>query len=286
MMMKIASFLRCGVVIILSLVAGRAGAQSDSLLVIVHFVGQNHSSSVSTTESIDTNHFPGPSIFVDLPSIADFTFNSEGGNTITDSTIYYLSDTTSFQWRNFFSIDSANSNFCSIRISLNYQGPNDYDNEFNNTSGEYTILFDSIPWKGNANELIKGYFPAHYTVNLFTFGEYGGGTYTGYSDSAGMEEDSLYIEINPSSSGVHSSQSVVASELHLLWSNTSNALSVILPLSYQSSTLEICDFLGRATMSITVPGGAESLELPNNLSPGCYFARLGDQVAKFVVPPR
>jgi hypothetical protein len=51
--------------------------------------------------------------------------------------------------------------------------------------------------------------------------------------------------------------------------------------------IEIYDFLGRTLAVIQIPTGTESIVMPMALlHPGFYFARLGDQVAKFVVPPR
>lgn len=59
------------------------------------------------------------------------------------------------------------------------------------------------------------------------------------------------------------------------------------PLSEYPSVLKIYDFLGRTIEVVPIPISTAYLELPTaSLSPGCYFARLGDQVAKFVVPPR
>ena len=55
-------------------------------------------------------------------------------------------------------------------------------------------------------------------------------------------------------------------------------------ISTEDRYLQLVDFLGR-TQNILIPAGISrlpSLLLP----PGCYFARLGDRVAKFVVPPR
>jgi len=58
-------------------------------------------------------------------------------------------------------------------------------------------------------------------------------------------------------------------------------------ISEDVRTLEIYDLLGRNAATVEVPIGAEFVELPTTfLIPGCYFARLGDQVAKFVVAPR
>ena len=59
------------------------------------------------------------------------------------------------------------------------------------------------------------------------------------------------------------------------------------PVSEYPSTLKIYDLLGRIAAVVSIPISTDYLELPTaSLSPGCYFARLDNQVAKFVVPPR
>ncbi len=49
--------------------------------------------------------------------------------------------------------------------------------------------------------------------------------------------------------------------------------------------LEVYDFLARLVQTLAISKGQQSLDLETtSLSPGLYFARLGDQVAKFIVP--
>jgi hypothetical protein len=51
--------------------------------------------------------------------------------------------------------------------------------------------------------------------------------------------------------------------------------------------LTILDLLGRVVITRLLTSDENSLQIPNAmLPPGYYFARLGDEVAKFVVPPR
>jgi len=61
--------------------------------------------------------------------------------------------------------------------------------------------------------------------------------------------------------------------------------------SFNSSTtakyLNIFNLLGTIAFSTYVVTEETWTQVPiASLPPGCYFARLGDQVAKFVVPPR
>jgi hypothetical protein len=54
-----------------------------------------------------------------------------------------------------------------------------------------------------------------------------------------------------------------------------------------SRRLMIFNALGRIVLSTNVGAGSGTLAISyQSLPPGCYFARLGDEVAKFVVPPR
>ncbi|HEX5317209.1 MAG TPA: hypothetical protein VFX22_11215, partial [Candidatus Kapabacteria bacterium] len=51
--------------------------------------------------------------------------------------------------------------------------------------------------------------------------------------------------------------------------------------------LEIFNTLSRKVADEVVLAGSLSLDHRiSSLPPGCYFARLGDEVAKFIVPPR
>jgi hypothetical protein len=61
------------------------------------------------------------------------------------------------------------------------------------------------------------------------------------------------------------------------------SLSFLQPVN----TIEVLDLLSRVVAVIPIRTDDLTMDatIPQ-LPPGCYFARLGDQVAKFVVPPR
>ncbi len=290
MVMKITSFLRCSVVMALSLVAGRSGAQTDSVIVKLHFVGHDHSRFIATQYQFwgQQNWNPGPNEWLIIPWTADFYFRTQNADTILDT----IKPPTMFDgiiefetgaWIA-FTIDTAASKL--RKVSLRFD-----TSENDNMVGFFEVTFDSIPFIRNGNQLSAiGSLPVDYLMGGWVSGplDFPGRTsgYVGLFDTSGQEEDSLDIEISPINTAVVSSQSTMVSELLLEWNSTTNSITVNFPFSKLPGILTISDLWGRANESIPVPVGIESLQIPNNLPPGLYFARLGDQVAKFVVPPR
>jgi hypothetical protein len=282
--MKIASFLRCGVVIFLSLFAGRVGAQSDSEMLILRFVGHSYFLTFSTQmyympEFISAG--PGPSFSVTLDSAHNFQYHISNNDTIRDSTDYatYVN----------FIIDRTNSAFRNIIISFD---------TFNSGSGgyytygsqsSYAVSLDSIHFFLTADSTMKasGSFLSNFYVQAGASGDEGSTEqFVGGVSDTGQEQDSIYLEITSLNSLVANADAISASKLQLLWNAVSNGIvAQFLPTNFPQ-TLEIADLLGRMVLSMPVSIGAESLQCPLMLPPGCYFARLGDQVAKFVVPPR
>ena len=64
-------------------------------------------------------------------------------------------------------------------------------------------------------------------------------------------------------------------------------LNASFPISSSNRIFEIVDLLGKTVEASLVLPNIGSLQIPTaSLPPGCYFARLGDAVAKFIVPPR
>jgi hypothetical protein len=287
--MKIASFLRCGVVIVLSLVAGRAAAQSDSVRVQLHFVGHSYSKLVPTQyydeDPANRGWFSGPNVEVLVPFTTDFDFEGMYADTIRDTVVPPNSGLSSPGKWIVFTIDSENSKF--LQVSLCFYQDDSPSNPY--SIGSYEANFESIAFIRNGAQLsVVGSFTANYNVGCYVSGPwpYSYGGYFGTWDTIGLEEDSLHIEISPFNASVSSSQSSNLSGLLLMWNSSTNSISANFPLSDSPRILEISDLLGPSEASVEVSTGIESLQLSNNLPPGCYFARLGDQVAKFVVPPR
>ena len=95
----------------------------------------------------------------------------------------------------------------------------------------------------------------------------------------GSIADSLFLQIKPSALGVRNSN--LSPRIEFL----DNGIQLFkFAYSSEARGLEICNTIGEivSRTSISPTSTFEELSLP----PGLYFARLGDQVAKFVVPPR
>jgi len=106
---------------------------------------------------------------------------------------------------------------------------------------------------------------------------------TGISGTT-FQEDSLYLELSPNNLGVS-----VPLKNHTNISTNANrgTIDFYYNSSFSSRSFEIVNIFGRVLLESTIPPGNVSQKLlQSQFAPGCYFARLGDQVAKFVVPPR
>ncbi|MDP4198720.1 MAG: hypothetical protein Q8922_13870 [Bacteroidota bacterium] len=67
----------------------------------------------------------------------------------------------------------------------------------------------------------------------------------------------------------------------------SDASTIAFEKSHAWRTLEILNLIGRNVGGFPIPPDCEQIQIRiADLPPGCYFARIGNQFAKFVVPPR
>jgi hypothetical protein len=157
-----------------------------------------------------------------------------------------------------------------------------------------TVIFDSVPFswlKPGYLQVPKAAYQCRQTWS---------GAVAGLS-GAGMEEDgggsgidttfdSLGIVIlapGVSFSDVQQITPTIPQSFTIAYESNGNYLNTTFPSMLSNGTIAILDLLGRTAAIFPVPIGTESLQLPMAaLPPGCYFARLGDQAAKFVVPPR
>ncbi|MDP4198719.1 MAG: hypothetical protein Q8922_13865 [Bacteroidota bacterium] len=101
--------------------------------------------------------------------------------------------------------------------------------------------------------------------------------------------DSLGLEIitTPGSADVNAAIAAPNQSL-AVWSDVvGNSLQVLLPSSATAEELDLIDMMGRTVLRLRVPPGNSELDVSLAQIPsGCYFARMGTQVAKFVVPLR
>ena len=299
--MKIASFLRCGVVIVLSLVAGRAGAQLDSntrvsfscsgifgycTMTIIHSFFND--TEVVTVDQSSTN----PDIFVSYNGSFKYT---GAGSVHFDSTYGagpggYCSGPGSITIQ--FTVDTLNKYFRNLVIIGNcfwYAEPEDWFLGGNLGSEQIIATLDSLSYKDSSGILFTyGVFSlssshtAH--VDCYTHDQ----EWVGSCEDSGIVMDSITIEIVPNGY-LNDSPSGTGPETRSLAivDQGSESLLCTFPSSEKVRTLEIYDFLGRNSSIIPIPSNIEFIELPiASLPLGCYFARISDQVAKFVVPPR
>jgi hypothetical protein len=97
------------------------------------------------------------------------------------------------------------------------------------------------------------------------------------------------LEITILAPGVSAVQTTSESKTKFTVAYNSNDynIEVLIPVSVHSQTIEFFNLLGQAVDSMKIDLNSARNELPaSSLSPGLYFARLSDQVAKFIVPPR
>lgn len=263
MVMKIASFLRCGVVILLSLVAGRAGAQIDSNAVVSIYCG-----------SIEK----GCSMYL---SYGKDTFSTS--LQLGFDSAFRLADTGPSQPTGqpghpnpSFSIDSTNHEILnlSLYVTQDINGPGA------NSGGEdlLELSFQPIHYDLDGNQIVanSGVYQCHYFFSS-VLQSFINGTTT--CSDTGTIADTLSLQIRPSTLGVRNSNLIprigfIDNGIQLFeFSSPSEA-----------GELEICNTIGEIVFRASISPTSTYEEL--TLQPGCYFARLGDQVAKFVVPPR
>jgi hypothetical protein len=289
MAMKALSFLRCGMVIVLLLFAGRAGAQIDSNAKVRLFC----SPIVLECYGVPIVHYPEGMAHVYANPIAWVGFDTSLRFQVSDS-IYckkgfnycfeqasLIVDTISKCFRHLV-FSSSNPSygwgipcrawFCPEESSVFFQ-----------------MSIDSLPYIDSLGIIsASGVFnfseslSAQYNCNCHNQ------WWSGSCDDSGKVMDSITIEIIPDGY-LSVSQLGTLSEARPLAIVGQGTESVLCTFSSSENIrmLEIYDLLGRNSAIIPIPSGAEYFQFPIvSLPPGCYFARLGDQVAKFVVPPR
>ena len=154
----------------------------------------------------------------------------------------------------------------------------------------YSLRIDSIKfvWSGDSVVCEKNY-PMFSIIYDTTYAQFNANhsncSGTQISDSV-MPVDTFDLVLTGIRSGVV--QRVAVSQgLTLTNDLQNNSIRAIFAPCRISASLKIFDEIGRAALSIPIVVGDASTEFSTNLlHPGCYFARLGDAVAKFIVPPR
>ncbi len=149
------------------------------------------------------------------------------------------------------------------------------------------VNVDSIPFSRTTGGEIfaTGRFPARWTFYSFRSGQSHQWQWDGGCQDSGITVDSVSIStFHPVSSVLdHASSSPRQDELMIETLNSSAEISFT--SRFLERQFELFDELGRVRSKITVTPLLDNLRI-NSLPPGLYFARLSNQVTKFVVPPR
>jgi hypothetical protein len=99
---------------------------------------------------------------------------------------------------------------------------------------------------------------------------------------ASSQGQTTLVNLDASTAGVGVSAEVPSSNIEITYL-ANGSVEIECSQSSPSEVAEIFDALGHLTLRATMDGNVAQI---SNLPPGFYFARLGDQVAKFIVPPR
>jgi hypothetical protein len=284
-LMKIIVSLRFTMMVAFLLLAGRAEAQLDTNDRVILYCGQ-----VCDGCTIPGNFPPYANSGRSLCVSYNGSYRYSGGDSsqFETDTIYYDFQVGGDHYRGWgiqFNVDTTNKYFRNliIRHAQNYYA----EYEVGGTDG-ISIRFDSLPFIDSSGILLaRGIFPCTYFFSTFIQGDWHNvGSYNSSCSDSGQTMDTVSLEIAPSEylSVTQNGSSPVVSHLYLSVDREGMLLSSFLPSNYPRN-LEIIDLLGKTVVSLSIPSGIESLQyfLPRS---GCYFARLGDQVAKFIIPPR
>jgi|GEM_PF-6805219 len=181
-----------------------------------------------------------------------------------------------------FEIDTTSHLIRNLTVS--YEGIDPSFRMF--TVGEgYILYFDTIHYDGNFSDTIsvQGDYLSKYQTSV------GGGFMSSNVSGSDSGEIPAPITIDfpakiPSSVSTFNVNG--AENFKLSYSSSLKLLLVSFPFSADIRKLTLFDPLGVLVCESNIPSGIFNKNVQVTLSPGCYFARLGGQVAKFVVLPR
>jgi hypothetical protein len=145
------------------------------------------------------------------------------------------------------------------------------------------IWYQEIPMTTNTNSFItQGKCTGEYNISAAYYNNYLGGAEQGQWDSSGVVTDSVLIEVSyvPKSMALAKRTDMVRK--YLYFDNYSSSLFFEHSNFYR--IIEITNPAGGNAKRIDITPNIESISV-GLLPPGCYFARLGTEVAKFVVMP-
>ncbi len=167
-----------------------------------------------------------------------------------------------------FEIDTANKRIVNLQV---YSAEPNADGE-----NALVLSFQPVPYSiTNGHIILHGNYPCSYSLwSVYQYRFIQGGC-----QDTGSSTDSLFLEIDPSSLGISIQSPIQRIKF------TDNGIQLFeLQSPTESRMLEIWNHVGMLVSR--TPISSEKTEKEIAVPPGLYFARLGDQVAKFIVPQR
>ena len=262
--MKFAT-LRICLVVILSFLTARARAQSDtSIYIYIGPVGGSCSYTV-----IEVNMQNGDTVA---------TWGAGGSiSTVIDDTLYSTHSSPSFY------IDTAQRMIRNLR----WDSAINFNAAFNVGQDAISVTIDSLPYSMSVDGSIhvQGKYEAYEDFGSFRFGGEHNILYSGGCNEKFREMDSVSVGIFPPQTAA--TQSPVRAMIPYRVRVLNDELIVDFDSSMVNQSLEVFDLMGRPSARVDlVPGQTELRISVAAYAPGCYFARLGNQVAKLLIPPR
>ena len=275
-------FLAC-----LPVLATQVTAQSNDMLLKAEFEAAPHNYSFLAIGKDDQGN-PCDGVQEDgtLPNSAAGTIHVAKSDTVRG---YLRSDYSSLTYDRAgisFMIDANAMLVRNVTMSSS-SGMNAGSPEQGGLARDYSVTFGSIPFTLDSGAIVvpSQALSGKYSWDVsFEGGTVSGCTATGRQSGSGVEVDVIGLRIQTSNLGVGKS----VADIHTDALSVSYAGAEIAFKCHSSGfdrSLEIADMTGRTIELLPVATGAESIRLPlSRFTNGLYFARMGDKIAKFVVP--
>jgi hypothetical protein len=168
-----------------------------------------------------------------------------------------------------------------VQIIGSYTPSSDEDQ----THFTFTLILDSLPLERESDSkyaLMKGNYDCHVS-NSYSWGHPGGPEQSDlaltYSSGSGGDTGFVTVYVPTISSSV---RYPIAKTIFHIISLSNGSVQIEGDPNAPIQTVEIIDHLGRTIRRANLESNSTRI---TSLIPGCYFARLGTEVAKFVVIP-
>ncbi|MDP4198572.1 MAG: hypothetical protein Q8922_00450 [Bacteroidota bacterium] len=265
---------RLAIIFALLLLAGRAAGQTDTCLLNYEILGGTFNWTVQTT------FMPCPKPSNTYTGIIPLNLSYFGHAVLHGDTIS-LPQQSAVR----FVVDTMQHRITHFTIS----GLGTPTQGFSQFSSSCTLAFDPIVYDMDSTSSLRVasgsyHATAHTDVSFLNLPTPDSGcrgeSETGHFDSTWASDYGLVLWISPiPKSGVQDAAIHDRTPLHIAVSGKNLEVT-----SSSSGRLIVMDLLGRTEMSQEIPIARSGLQISiRSLPPGCYFARLGTEVAKFCV---